>query len=226
MKIKLLVTIFAIVISSLLTIEAQTAKKKTTQARLPQAAMNDLRCWQLHGKVKSSTITYQSDDGPRYTTLKFNAKGQMTNAANNWVKTIYTYYTDKKYKKGDVVVLISYGKNKRVDMDDYGERFTTTYEFNANGQLIEKSDNHDFMNDNTKYYYKSKDSKLPYKKVNSGGDASGSWNATYTYKYLAIDVHGNWTKREVTCVSAYEEYNVSSSKNTETYTETQKLIYY
>lgn len=228
MKIKSLITAIAVIIATLTAVnmDAQTAKKKATPSGISQTAMNSLKCNLLYGKVKSATVTTVRDGKTLTSSMTFNAKGQIISEKNSWSKHDYSYYTDKKYKKDGNIVVVTYGKNKRVDTDDYGERFNTTYTFNQYGQLKETSDSHDFMNQSTEYFYKTNDSKLPYKEIYSGGEGGEWWTTTYTYEYISTDAQGNWTKRKVTADEVLEGEGMESQRSSETYTETQKLIYF
>lgn len=224
MKLKSIILSFAVIVSAMTAANAQTAKKSTT-AGIPQSEMTSTRCNLLMGNVKSSVVTSTQNGKTDTTSKTFNAKGQMI-SENSWQKVSYKYYTDKKYERNGTVVVVTYGKNKRVDTDDYGERFSISYQFNANGQLVQVSDNHEFMNNEYKYYYKTDKSKLPYKMEYSGGEGGEWWTITYEYQYLITDAHGNWTKRKVTETEVYESEGSNPSKSTKTYTETQKLTYF
>lgn len=226
MKIKSLIAIIAVILASLTAVEAQTTKKKVAQPGISQEAMNSLRCNLLNGKVMSSTVTHVENGKTVTVSMTFNAKGQILSQTNSWSKNDYSYYTDKKYKKNGNIVVVTYGKNKRVDTDDYGERFNISYLFNQYGQLKKVSDNHDFMIITTEYFYKTDNAKLPFKEIYSASEGGQAWTTTYTYEYISTDAQGNWTKRKVTAVEVEEVDGMAPQKSTKTYTETQKLTYF
>lgn len=189
---------------------AATAKKAATTTGIAKSEMTDARCLGLYGPVKTVKITSNTNGETQVTTYKFNAKGQLT-SATKWGNTeTYTWSTDTKYKKGSTPVVITYGKNKRVDTEDVGESLSTTYIFNANGQLTTINRNMWLAESTSKYLYKTTSDKLPYKESSSGIDEGDEWSNVENYQYLSTDSHGNWTKRKV------------NGK----YTETQVITYY
>ena len=210
-------------------------RDKFTEIEIPKRnpnyddkTMSGWKTFFLYGKVKQ--VTYSNGDY-----IVFNQNGNVSKQKSGSYVSEKIYQNANSYmiKGDDEKYTISFDGNERRDLWQWGGEFDVEgfyYSFDNDGRCI-KIISSSIRNSWTQEYLYKGDEPFPYQSKYQTQWEEGSVEITSNYTYIRFDEQGNWTERKVDKVivdSAYDYATDKEKKTTtkESYTETQKFIYF
>lgn len=207
--------IFVIITLLLVTqvVEAQQAD------RVPYTARH---LYNLSGPVACVTTS-------RATILRFDGVGELIDEEEKRVLD----YTDDYNHPFVIEYPEPYTRHENNQRTDESSRIDRYYTFDRQGRIAKSIITEYVLYKESVYEYPDDKARFPSRIKTTDSDDGGTIYTTTDYRYLGFDTYGNWTKRQVTENSKYQEYHYEGEPEppfidhkTESYEETAEYIYY